>query len=405
MLHLLFLLQVSQATVTGVVRGGEARSPLVGAVVALPDLNRTTTTDASGRYSLTNVPAGPQHITVRFIGHTPHTLHALVPPSGTLEINVALKAEPYHLPTLTVQPSLVRLPGLDDTDSSAAFPDRSTTIAAVRNHPLLSEPDAFQALSAGEVVMQPEQPSGVHIRGGATDQTGFLLDGIPVFNPYHAAGIFSAWNPDALATLRLTSAIPEASDHAALSGTIAGATRTPGSRITTQGGLSTTQARITVDGPIGIAGAGFLVSLRTGLPATFAPGDEASYLQGETGDWLAKLELPALGGPAPRPRLRQRQRDRRRGRRRRGVARRAGAAEFVQLGEPVVRGRMDPANREGGHDARPYTPNNCLVGGSRCRIHLVQDSARYVVNSTRHGTSGDPGKTINTLNDDTGCAL
>lgn len=296
MVHLLLLFQAAQATVVGVVQGGEARLPLAGAVVALPDLNRVTTTDAAGRYLLRNVPAGPQHITIRFIGHAPHTLHALVPSDGRLEINVSLRAEPYRLPTLDVPSDLVDIRGLDQGDSGAAFPDRSTSIAAVRNHPLLAEPDVFQALSAGEVVIQPESPSGVHIRGGASDQTAYLLDGIPVFNPYHAAGVFSAWNPDALAALHLQSTVPSPSHPNVLSGTIAGVTRTPGSRVTTQGALSTTQARLTLDGPLGIAGAGFLVSLRMGLPATFAPGDEASYLQGDTGDWLAKLELPAIGG-------------------------------------------------------------------------------------------------------------
>ncbi len=296
MVHFLLLFQAAQATVVGVVRGGEARAPIAGAVVALPDLNRVTTTDPTGRYVLRNVPAGPQHIRVRFIGHAPHTLHALVPPEGQLEINVSLRAVPFRLPTLDVPSALVTIRGLDEGDSGAAFPDRSTSIAAVRNHPLLAEPDVFQALSAGEVVIQPESPSGVHIRGGATDQTAYLLDGIPVFNPYHAAGVFSAWNPDALAALQLQSTVPSPSHPNALSGTIAGVTRTPGSQITTQGALSTTQARLTLDGPLGIAGAGFLLSLRTGLPATFAPGDEASYIQGETSDWLAKVELPAFGG-------------------------------------------------------------------------------------------------------------
>ena len=94
MVQLFLLFQAAQATVVGVVRGGEARVPLAGAVVALTDLDRITTTDASGRYILRNVPPGPQHISVRFIGHAPQRLHALVPPSGHLEINVSLRAEP-----------------------------------------------------------------------------------------------------------------------------------------------------------------------------------------------------------------------------------------------------------------------------------------------------------------------
>jgi hypothetical protein len=261
MVPLFLLFQAAQATVVGVVRGGEGRVPLAGAVVALTDLDRITTTDPSGRYILRNVPPGPQHISVRFIGHAPQRLHALVPPSGVLEINVSLRAEPFRLPTLDVPSDLVHMRGLDQGDRGVAFPDRSASIAAVRNNPLLSEPDAFQALAAGEVVIQPETPSGVHIRGGASDQTAYQLDGIPVFNPYHAAGVFSAWNPDALAVVNLQSTLPSPSDPNALSGTINGETRAPGSRIVSQGALSTTQARLTVDGPRGVRGRLELVGL------------------------------------------------------------------------------------------------------------------------------------------------
>ena len=286
--------QATQASLTGVVRDGETGAPIVGAVVALTDLDRAGTTDAAGRYVLTEVPAGPQHLSVHFIGYTPRTLHALVPREGRLELDITLRAEPLHLPTLEVRPP-VALRGLDAADSNA-YPDRSSSIAAVWNHPLLAEPDALQALSGGEVVLKAESPSGLHIRGGAADQTAYLLDGIPVFSPYHAAGMFSAWNPDALASLQLTASIPAPERPVALSGLVAAFTRAPGSRFRAQGGTSSTQARITADGPIGARGAGFLVSVRSGFPGSLAPEEESSYLRGETADWLAKVELPAVGG-------------------------------------------------------------------------------------------------------------
>jgi hypothetical protein len=98
-------------------------------------------------------------------------------------------------------------------------------------NPLLSEPDAFQALGSGPISIEPESPDGIHVRGSASDQTAYLLDGIPVFNPYHAAGLFSAWNPDALSQLSLEGASPSPSYPAALSGTVAAATRSPGPRL------------------------------------------------------------------------------------------------------------------------------------------------------------------------------
>jgi len=290
------ILFAMQGAVVGTVRDGGTGTPLAGAVVALPDAERTTTTSAEGRYALHDVPAGPHHLTVRMIGYAPRSLHALVAPDGPIEINVSLHALPTRLRTVTVRaPVVVR--GLDIEDSTT-FPDRGMSIAAVRNHPLLSEPDALEALGGGEVVVRPESPSGVHVRGGASDQTAYVLDGIPVLNPYHAAGVFGAWNPDALSRVRLSSADPLLTHPHALSGTIAGATRAPGDRLRGQGGVSTTHARVTVDGRLGTSGPAYLVSLRSAFPGIVAPRDEASYLHGELGDWLAKVETALWGGRA-----------------------------------------------------------------------------------------------------------
>jgi hypothetical protein len=285
-----------QGGVAGTVRDGDTGLPLAGAVVTLPDLERMTVTGSDGRYALHKVPSGPQHLSVRMIGYAARSLHALVPPEGRLELDVSLRAEPTRLRIVEVR-AAIPVRGLDDADSTT-FPDRGISMAAAANHPLLSETDALQALAGGEVVVRPESPSGVHLRGGASDHTGYVLDGIPVFSPYHAAGVFGAWNPDALSGVSISSAVPSLANPHSLSGAIVGATRAPGDRLRAQGGASTTHARITLDGPIGATTAGYLLSIRSGFPGAFAPRDEASYLQGELGDFIAKLEAPLLGGQA-----------------------------------------------------------------------------------------------------------
>src|SRR5215218_3812010 len=187
----LLALQATDASIVGSVRDAESGEPIAGAVVALPDIDRAVVSDAAGRYTLRAVPAGPQHVSVRRIGYAPRVLHALVPGHGALEIDVAMRAAPVRLAAVEVRrPIAVR--GAEG-DDSVGFPDRWISAAAVRNHPLLAEPDVFLAVGGGEVALSPESPSGVHIRGGASDQTAYVLDGIPVFSPYHAAGVFGAW--------------------------------------------------------------------------------------------------------------------------------------------------------------------------------------------------------------------
>lgn len=282
------------ATVAGFIADAGSGEPLPGASVALTDLGRAAVTGPDGRYVLRGVPPGPQHLVVTRLGYETRTLHLLVPRVGTLDLDVTLRARPIELEELVVsQPRPVR--GVDPADSSA-FPERSLSIAALRNHPTLAQPDAFRGLAGGEVVLDPEVATGVHVRGGATDHTAYLLDGVPVLNPYHAAGLFSALNADALSGLRLTAAAPSPALPDALSGVVAATTLEPGDRFRVQGGLSTAEARVTVDGPAPVEGAGYLLSWRSGYPGSLIPNGEPSYLSGETGDLLAGIRAPALGG-------------------------------------------------------------------------------------------------------------
>jgi hypothetical protein len=292
-LRLILSLQALSASVVGTVRDGETGLPIPGALVVLTDLDLYSVTDSGGDYSFPGLPPGPQHLRVERIGYASRTLHAFVPRSGELRINVALGPEPIPIRGLEIR-SPVALRGLEAEDEPGAH-ERALTIAAVRNHPLLAEVDVFQALSGGEVALRPESPSGIHIRGGSSDQTAFALDGIPVFSPYHVAGLFSAWNPDALSSLRLASSPPPVGLPESLSGTVMATTRVPGPALRAQGGLSNTNLRVSVDGPW-TRDSGFLASVRLGFPGGLAKPDEASYLRGESGDLLGKGDANLLGG-------------------------------------------------------------------------------------------------------------
>ncbi len=290
----ILVLQAVSASIVGTVRDGETGLPLAGVLVVLSDLDRYSTTDSLGRYAFHHLPPGPQHLRVERMGYGARTLHAFVPRSGELRIDVGLALEPIPVRGLEVRSALA-LRGLEP-DDQADHREREMTMAAVRNHPLLAEADVLQALSGGEVALRPESPSGVHIRGGASDQTGYLLDGIPVFSPYHVAGLFSAWNPDALSSLHLASSYPEAGFPDALSGTVVATTRNPGPSLRAQGGMSNSHVRLTLDGPVGEGATGYLLSVRAGFPGGLSKPDESSYLSGESGDLIGKVETKAFGG-------------------------------------------------------------------------------------------------------------
>jgi hypothetical protein len=277
--------------IAGTVRDAESGAPIAHALVSLPALHRSVTSSEDGHYEI-EAPPGAQRVTVSRMGYAPTEFEALVPDAGELEIHIAMRCEPIRFPAIQVRATLP-LRGMAPATGQA---DRTVTRDELNHDPLLVEPDFLRAMSGGDVVINPENPSGLHVRGGASDQVSYVVDGIPVFNPYHSSGTFSAWNPDALSQVDLlaSAATPAAPD--ALSGTVSAHTRTPGAQHHTRGSVSATQARATFDGPLGRTATGYLFSITSAFPGLAFHNAEASHLDGDNFDLIAKTESPLFGG-------------------------------------------------------------------------------------------------------------
>ena len=291
-LALLLAVQVAQSGVSGTVRDEFTGHPLAGALMVLSDLDRKVLTDREGRFGFDELFPGPHHLTITRQGFESRTLHALVPRTGQVEVNVALQPALVELEGLVVEPRLP-ISGVEDLRPTKG-PAEAISLAAVRNHPLLAEADVFRVLEGGDVTVMPESPAGLHVRGGASSHTAYELDGIPVLAPFHAAGLFSAWNPDALTRVYLTRA--SSGVLPSLSGTVVGVTRAAGGVARGTAAVSTTHARMTVDGPLSSGAASYMFSVRSGFPSGVVTPHDPERIRGESGDLLAKVELQLLGG-------------------------------------------------------------------------------------------------------------
>lgn len=107
-------------------------------------------------------------------------------------------------PTSTVAQSLpavrVKQTKLDNSREQAGLTGSvgiaQTTISmdAVRGVPSFVEPDVLRALqSMPGVSSRSDWTAGFNVHGGEADQTLTLLDGYPVYNPYHLGGVFGAF--------------------------------------------------------------------------------------------------------------------------------------------------------------------------------------------------------------------
>ena len=158
------------------------------AIVGTP---RASITDADGRFSIDGVPAGDQHLIVTAAGARPITIPIRLRGGDTTRIDILLASRPTILaPVLTDAQTADRQAFASRTDVGAVRLSQPT-MAAV---PRLGESDVIRVVQLMPGVQAKNDFStGFSVHGGESDQNLILLDGYPVYNPFHVGGLFSTF--------------------------------------------------------------------------------------------------------------------------------------------------------------------------------------------------------------------
>ena len=157
---------------TGIVRDAK-KQPLTSVNVALPEARLGAVTDAEGRYSIYNVPAGTYTLRISLIGYATTTLTGVaIPADRTTAMDVALQESAVQLQEVVVS---ARRPVIElGLTSNIA----TVTRAEIATLPVQQLEDIVN-LQAGVV--------DGHIRGGRKDEVQYQVDGLTVNNPYDNA--------------------------------------------------------------------------------------------------------------------------------------------------------------------------------------------------------------------------
>jgi len=189
--------------VAGTVHEAGAGTPLARAVVTLtpvtggPARTRLTTEDGSFRFR--GLDRVTHRLEVHCIGREP-LVRVLAPLPGeeVRDLTLALAMQP-----LLAEPMTVRSHALaGDARTLTGVNVLSSRDLAAGIGPGAGDPMRAVQLLPG-VQAGSDFSSGLHIRGGGPDQTLVLLEGAPVYNPSHAFGFFSTFDPDAVDEVRL----------------------------------------------------------------------------------------------------------------------------------------------------------------------------------------------------------
>ncbi len=159
------------------------------------DTRNGTTTNSYGFFSL-SVASGVRTLIVSYIGYAPQTIvvHGDTTLTVRLDVSNALQ---------TVEINAQKQERIENTTQMSR-----TTIPVdqIKKMPmLLGEADVLKTLQfLPGVKGGTEGNAGIYVRGGSPDQNLILLNGVPVYNASHIAGLFSVFNADAIRNVTLT---------------------------------------------------------------------------------------------------------------------------------------------------------------------------------------------------------
>jgi hypothetical protein len=277
--------QTQTGVIWGQVRSEKSGAPLRFATVELIAGGRvrmTAQTDANGFYQLLNVPNGRRTLRVAHIDHANEEIEFSVPAGQQIYLDFELALRPLRLPVVTARAPV--LPG--------AIPDtiavRAQDLGTASVHMLDATPGVAEfglADAAREVPgHEPPDPSDVlYVRGGGADLKLILLNGAPVYAPFHIGGLINALDPDMLRSAALFLGGAPARYDGGLSYVMEMETRSGrGDQPRATMGVDLLAGRAVAEGPIG-DNTTYLIGGRTvhGLGATPFVDDPFPYTYGD----------------------------------------------------------------------------------------------------------------------------
>lgn len=171
--------------IEGTVIDSSTKMTLANVNVVVKDTFIGASTDSMGHYVL-HLPNGRYTVRFTHIGYKVIEPLLIVESSFPWRLDIALEPTEIQLGTVTVE--------AHQPDDHIPSRYRISNLTA-RNVPPLGEPDPLRAVALLPGISQPNDlTGGLNIRGGSSDQNQVLLDGVEIYNPYHLAGLFSAFN-------------------------------------------------------------------------------------------------------------------------------------------------------------------------------------------------------------------
>ena len=189
--------QNNMSALSGYIKDANTGETLIAANIALIEINRGTTTNTLGYYTLTNLQPGTYTLAVSYIGYQSFSIELDLATGETQRFDIELNPKVISGEEVVVESTR-------EQEALKNIGRAQITTQTIKELPAIFEADVFRSIQfLPGVKAASDFSSGLYIRGGSPDQTLILLDRTTVYNPSHFFGFFSTFNPDAIKDVRL----------------------------------------------------------------------------------------------------------------------------------------------------------------------------------------------------------
>ncbi len=152
-----------------------------------------TVTSVDGQFLFTRVPAGGYRVEAVAFGYEGEPVRVDVEPGAVQQVTLMLMASPVSLGSIRVEGRRERTAFEQEVGTTRVELARSE----IQQLPGLAEADVLRAVEVlPGVISTSDFSASFNVRGGAADQNLILLDGVPIYNPFHLGGVFGVFNAD-----------------------------------------------------------------------------------------------------------------------------------------------------------------------------------------------------------------
>ncbi len=174
----------------GFVSDMESGETLIGAHVLLPDIGAGTSTNDAGFFAFPGLPGSETRITISYIGYASLDTTLVV---GSKPVYLSLYPNAEYLEGVTIERDASDRSALSATPGLVSMSPRLLALLPAA----IGDSDVLEALRwMPGIERAGEATGGLLVRGSGPDQNLYLIDGAPIYHPWHAFSIISTFQTE-----------------------------------------------------------------------------------------------------------------------------------------------------------------------------------------------------------------